>query len=256
MLKGRVFPSHLETRYRYHPWPNRALLAATAAIGTAVQLHLLPAGVVARCFVLGLTAPLALIGHLLAPGTLMQLAGNLFFLWLVGELLCRTLGGLPFLALYGSLGAVSGLAQFAFGSTPVPGADGALAGLLGLSLAVGPTNKATGVFPQRCGRRTFEVPVWVLTLYWIAWSTLGGVLHLWRVPVWGECVGIVTGLTFGLALPKAGLLPLNGAAGASFLDLCRRRRSPQPEMETADPRAELRRLAQVYFEEYSAMPPI
>lgn len=256
MLKGRVFPSHLEARYRYHPWPNWALLAATAAIGTTVPLHLLPAGMVTRCFVLGPAAPLALLGHLFAPGTLAQLAGNLFFLWLLGHLLCRTLGSLSFLALYVALGTVSGLTQLAFGSTPVPGADGALAGLLGLGLAVGPTALATGHYPHRRGLRTFEIPVWALTLYWIVWGTLGWVLHLWRVPVWGECVGFATGLSLGLALPQTGLLPLNGAAGASLLDLCRRRRSPQPQPETADPRAELRRLAQVFLEEYSTMPPI
>ncbi|MFT3829302.1 MAG: rhomboid family intramembrane serine protease [Opitutaceae bacterium] len=251
-----MLPFHIETLYRHEPWANWIVLSVTAFTSAATQSGLLPADTVAQWFALGMGGPQSLAGHLFAHHGNVELVVELFFLWLYGNALCGVIGNVPFLASYLALGSLAGLAQLALGSGPVSGAHGAIAGLLGATLALFPANNVACYYPHWRGLRSVEVRVWTASSYWLAWVVAGALLHLRPAQLWGESFGLLAGLLLGGALSVTGFVHATEFDNGTLLEFCTGIAATRRRQAHADARAELRRLAQAYYEEYANLPAV
>ena len=90
-----------------------------------------------------------LITHAFMHGSIFHIAGNLYFLWIFGDNVEDRLGRLRFSILYLTAAVVGGLAHWIgnlHGTTPMVGASGAIAGLMGAYLVLFPRVKVWVVF--------------------------------------------------------------------------------------------------------------
>ena len=256
-----MIPFHIETLYRHRPVANWALLGATLLGGVAVCSGLLLPAEITANIALGGGSHAALFAHLIAPDRIAALGVDLLFLWVAGNAICGLVGQLPFLLLYLALGTVTGVAQLAIGGSPVLGAGGAVAGMIGLCIAFLPTNAVLLYYPALSGLAARPAPVWTLLVYWGAWSALACLLHLDPTAPWGHLLGLCTGIGLGVAMVLAGWVEFTECDNGPLIV---RHRAPRPgdpaEQEDSLPedeaRAELRRLARQYIDEYATLPEI
>lgn len=142
----------------------------------------------------------------------MHLAGNMLFLWTFGVYLEMRLGPLRLIVLYLASGVAAALAFLAahWGEqTPMLGASGAIAGLMGLCVAAAPLGKLTilplhpaflAVAMMRERRLTIVVPLfawvslWLFTQVMWAWAGVQGIAFA------AHFGGIAAGLLIGLAM--------------------------------------------------------
>jgi membrane associated rhomboid family serine protease len=110
-------------------------------------------------------------------GGWMHLISNMLFLWVFGDNVEDVLGHGKFLLLYLASGVAAALAQGAmdWGSRlPMVGASGAIAGVMGAYMLKFPhSNILVGGWFIII--YTFEVPAWLMLLYWFGLQFLNGV---------------------------------------------------------------------------------
>ena len=106
----------------------------------------------------------------------MHLIGNMVFLWVFGDNVEDLLGRWKFLAFYLVCGAAAAMAQYAVNPDsriPQIGASGAIAGVMGAYLVRFPASRilTVGWFIILF---TFDLPAWLLFVYWIGLQFLSG----------------------------------------------------------------------------------
>src|SRR5262249_21340974 len=99
--------------------------------------------------------------------------GNMVFLWVFGQAIEDTFGSRPYTIFYLVCGVAANMAQYLVDPTsPVPtrGASGAIAGVMGASLAMSPTSTIDLlVWPLSFfTRRDIRVPAWLMLGLWFA----------------------------------------------------------------------------------------
>jgi membrane associated rhomboid family serine protease len=107
----------------------------------------------------------------------MHLITNMVFLWVFGDNLEDALGRRRFLLFYLLCGLAAAAAQYAvFPESRVPqiGASGAIAGVMGGYLVLFPHARITTV-GWLLVLFSFEIPAWVLFVYWIGLQLLSGI---------------------------------------------------------------------------------
>ena len=251
-----VIPFHIETLYRHQPTANWALLGATLLAGVAVCSGLLLPDETTAGFALGGGGPAALLTHVLAHDRITPLVVDLLFLWVAGNAVCGIIGNLPFILLYVTLGTVSGVGQLAIGGHPVLGAGGAVSGMIGVCIAYFPTNSVALCYPTPAGLGSRPAPVWALALYWAAWVATAAILHLDATAPWGQLVGMSAGIGLGVVMVLADWVEFTDCDNGPLIVRAQRSRGAAADDRSDEARAELRRLAQQYYEEYAAMPEI
>ena len=85
----------------------------------------------------GTFAPL--LTHMFVHGGWLHVLGNMLYLWIFGDNVEDALGSVTFLGFYVACGIVAAIGHGLFGSGPVVGASGAIAGVLGAYLLMFPT---------------------------------------------------------------------------------------------------------------------
>lgn len=248
-----VIPYRIDTLFQSEPWANWTVFGLTIATSLALQSGAIPLETVEHYFVLGKGGPIAAVGYLFAHGGILHLAGNMVFLWVFGNAVCATVGNLTYLALYLGLGAFAGLTHLLVGGEPVIGASGAIAGVVGLAVALYPINRVNVFYMISMVPRTGRILLWMLALYWTAWDVIGAWFHLGPVAYWAHLGGTTAGLASGLVLLAVGRAQLTEFDHGSLLDFLLRREPPHklnPAEEAA--RIELRRAARALLESYSA----
>lgn len=148
----------------------------------------------------------------------LHLAGNMLFLWTFGVYLEMRLGPLRLIVLYLASGVAAAIAFLAVHwgeQTPMLGASGAIAGLMGLCVAAAPLGKLTilplhpavlAVAMMRERRLTIVVPLvawvglWLITQIAWAWAGVQGIAFA------AHFGGIAAGLLLGLAM-RAKVMP-------------------------------------------------
>jgi membrane associated rhomboid family serine protease len=248
-----VIPYRIDTLFQSEPWANWTVFGLTIATSLALQSGAVPLETAEHYFVLGKGGPIALVGYLFAHGGILHLAGNMVFLWVFGNAVCATVGNLTYLALYLGLGAFAGLTHLLVGGEPVIGASGAIAGVVGLAVALYPINRVNVFYMISMVPRTGRILLWMLALYWTAWDVIGAWFHLGPVAYWAHLGGTTAGLASGLVLLAVGRAQLTEFDHGSLLDFLLRREPPHklnPAEEAA--RIELRRAARALLESYSA----
>ncbi|MCC5812877.1 MAG: rhomboid family intramembrane serine protease [Ectothiorhodospiraceae bacterium] len=134
-------------------------------------------------------------------GSLLHLAGNMYFLWVVGANLEDALGKLRFLGLYLFCGVAAGVVSVLanLGSTiPSVGASGAIAGLFGMYALWFPNASLTFMFfvYQK------KLAVYWYFAIWLALNLFGMLAGGQGVDYWAHIGGFVVGLALGAALRR------------------------------------------------------
>ena len=134
----------------------------------------------------------------------MHLGGNMLFLWIFGDNLEEEMGHLGFLIFYLACGAAAGLAQALPDPgtlTPMVGASGAIAGVMGGYLLLFPKAKVDVLFIFIIFFRIFAIPAWIVLGIWLALQIFSGVAtptDAGGVAYWAHVGGFVAGLVLTL----------------------------------------------------------
>jgi membrane associated rhomboid family serine protease len=146
----------------------------------------------------------SLFTSMFVHGGAAHLGGNLLFLWIFGDNVEDRLGHARFLAYYLGTGVVAALAQTWMdpnSMTPMVGASGAIAGVLGGYFVLYPNSRVLTLFPFPV--MLFEVPaVFFLGLWFVvqfvsgigAWAAAGGGGMPGGVAFWAHVAGFAAGM--------------------------------------------------------------
>jgi membrane associated rhomboid family serine protease len=106
----------------------------------------------------------------------MHVLGNMLFLWVFGDNVEDILGHAKYLAFYLICGFVAAMAQVLMdpsSSIPMVGASGAIAGVMGAYLMKFPRSQVV-MLTWFLFIFTFELPAWLMLVYWFALQLFGG----------------------------------------------------------------------------------
>ncbi|NRA94938.1 MAG: rhomboid family intramembrane serine protease [Planctomycetes bacterium] len=163
------------------------------------QLAFVDAMFVVPATILDGGAPWTLFTYMFFHIGIVHLLGNLWFLWLFGDNVEDALGRGKALTLYLAAGLVGGLAHivaFPTDTTPLVGASGAIAGLMGAYLVLFPRIRVWVVwffFPIRLHATTY-------LLIWIGLQFLGMLLGQRDIAWWVHIGGFTAGVLMALML--------------------------------------------------------
>jgi membrane associated rhomboid family serine protease len=120
--------------------------------------------------------PENLVTHMFLHAGWLHVLGNMLFLWVFGDNVEDILGHWKYLLFYFMCGIAAGLSQMLIdpGSRiPMMGASGAIAGVMGAYLVKFPRSEVT-MFAWFLFIFRFDVPAWVMLLYWFGLQLFGG----------------------------------------------------------------------------------
>ncbi len=124
---------------------------------------------------------LTLLTSMFVHGGWLHLIFNMLYLWIFGDNVEALLGRARFLAFYLVCGLLAAAAQVAVdldSTTPVIGASGAVAGVLGAYIARWPRARVTTVFVLVFFFPVVQLSAWVLLGVWFVLQALEGVVSL------------------------------------------------------------------------------
>ena len=119
---------------------------------------------------------LTLLTGIFMHGSIMHLAGNMWFLWIFGDNVEDDMGPLKYLLFYLATGILASLAFVAFNSTgeaaltPCLGASGAISGVLGAYLVLHPNRRVSVILL----RMMVDVPGYVAVGIWFLFQVVSG----------------------------------------------------------------------------------
>ena len=111
-------------------------------------------------------------------GGWMHVLGNMWFLWIFGDNIEDILGHGKYLVFYLVCGMAAALGQMIidpFSRVPMVGASGAIAGVMGAYLIKFPRSRILTFAFIFFFVWTFEVPAWLMLIYWFGIQLLSGV---------------------------------------------------------------------------------
>ncbi len=187
------------------PWVTFALIAVNVVVflatlpalssqATAIALLERYAAVPA------IAAPLTFVTSQFLHGSLLHLAGNMWFLWLYGDNLEDEMGPVRYLGFYLFCGVAAALAQTLSepGSTvPMVGASGAIAGVMGGYLLLFPKARIDILVIFIIFFRIFPIPAWIVLGLWFAIQIFSGAATpagIGGVAYWAHAGGFLAGL--------------------------------------------------------------
>ncbi len=149
----------------------------------------------------------SLLVSLFLHGSFSQILGNMLFLWVFGKTVESILGHRPYLILYLTSGFFCGIVQIILSSdltTPIIGANGAIASILGAYIIRFPQAKIYSVLTLLFLYIPVEVPVIFYLFWWFIQQSFYGIGSLnlagdsafSNVSYWGQCAALVTGAAF------------------------------------------------------------
>ncbi|MEQ9642907.1 MAG: rhomboid family intramembrane serine protease [Alphaproteobacteria bacterium] len=244
-----MIPLHDDTPTRRFPFVTVAIIAACVLV--YLWQFVLPAPADARfVYALGfipavwfdgrtLPAELAMVPtvataltSMFLHGGFMHLAGNMLYLWIFGNNVEDAMGHARFVAFYVISGIVAvaahGLSDPA-STTPLVGASGAIAGVLGAYLLLHPKARVLVLIPLGIIFWTMRLPAVVVLVGWFGLQFLqvaigGGGNVAW----WAHIGGFVAGIAMIPIFKERGVLLFDRARprGRSGVPLVSRRRGP------------------------------
>jgi membrane associated rhomboid family serine protease len=111
-------------------------------------------------------------------GGWMHVLGNMWFLWIFGDNIEDILGHGKYLVFYLLCGTAAALAQVLIdpsSQVPMVGASGAIAGVMGAYMIKFPRSRIVTFAIIIFFIYTFEVPAWLMLIYWFAIQLFSGV---------------------------------------------------------------------------------
>jgi len=144
-----------------------------------------------------------LVSPVLVHASLLHLAFNMYFLYLVGPLVEQVYGSARFLLLYVLTAATASLASFVLGSGPSVGASGALFGLCGVLLVGRVLHRPVLRGQQRAIMSQIGFLVVINLVLGFGMNTFGG-----NIDNFAHLGGLAGGLWLGLLIPPIGAAEL------------------------------------------------
>ncbi len=148
-------------------------------------------------------------------GGFLHIISNMLFLWVFGRNIEASFGSISFLIFYLVSGTVAGLTQYLFmpmDSTPMLGASGAVAGVLGAYLTLFPTNKIKTLVFIFIYVTIIDIPAYILLFYWFITQLFSGIatISLSQAPGGIAFLPHIGGFLFGFlaaifTLPRSNL---------------------------------------------------
>ena len=120
------------------------------------------------------TAILPLLTSMFLHGSFLHVGGNMLFLWIFGDNVEDYLGHFPYLVFYllsGLAAAITHILLNAGSRTPIIGASGAIAGVMGAYFILYPKARVLVWFPPIF---FFHVPAWLMLGYWFVVNFFSG----------------------------------------------------------------------------------
>ena len=199
-------------------WVTRALLIANIVAfalelrqGSALEMFIYRFGVVPTHWVVSSPSDfldwprlfLTLLTSQFLHGGFLHLASNMLYLWIFADNVEDRLGHTRFLLLYLSSGVVAAVTQLLVSpgsSTPMVGASGAIAGVLGAYLLMFPSARIVTLIPLGFFLETVELPAFLFLGLWflLQWvqglTTIGQVAEVGGMAFWAHIGGFVSGM--------------------------------------------------------------
>ena len=147
-----------------------------------------------------LPLPLTFVSHMFLHGGWMHLIGNMWFLWIFGDNVEDRLGPLRFIGIYLAWGWIAAGAQMVLGgdpTTPMVGASGAIAGVLGAYAVLYPQAKVHALLFLFIFITRITIPAFIMLGLWfgVQFFSLAEAGVAW----WAHIGGFVAGV--GVAVP-------------------------------------------------------
>jgi membrane associated rhomboid family serine protease len=152
-----------------------------------------------------LTDPGSQASHLFTSmflhGSWMHLLGNMWFLWIFGNNIEDSMGGMRFLAFYLLCGLAAALLQVFLNPSsgiPMVGASGAISGVMGAYLVLFPRVRVFAMVPMGVVMTSVALPAWTMLLYWFLIQFVGGLADAQGdsggVAFWAHVGGFIAGV--------------------------------------------------------------
>jgi membrane associated rhomboid family serine protease len=122
---------------------------------------------------------LTIFSSMFLHANLLHIGGNMLYLWIFGNNVEDTLGHFRFLAFYLIAGVAAAMAQVAMGpdsTTPMVGASGAIAGVLGAYLVLFPRARVISVVFLFFFIQMIALPAYVVLGMWIVLQIINGLV--------------------------------------------------------------------------------
>jgi len=147
-----------------------------------------------------LPLPLTFVSHMFVHGGWMHLIGNMWFLWIFGDNVEDRLGRARFIGIYLAWGWIAAAAQMTLGgdpSTPMVGASGAIAGVLGAYAVLYPQARVHALLFLFIFITRITIPAFIMLGLWfgVQFFSLAEAGVAW----WAHIGGFVAGV--GVAVP-------------------------------------------------------
>lgn len=129
-------------------------------------------------------APYTFLTSMFLHGGWLHIIGNMWFMWVFGSHIEDAMGSAKYLVFYLASGLVSAAVQFfVLLGSPVPtiGASGAIAGVMGAFLILYPRVRVVTLVFLFIFITTFDLPAFVMLIYWFALQLLSGLGSLANV---------------------------------------------------------------------------
>lgn len=217
-------PYRIETLFKHWPVANIAIMVITVVFYFATDFLSEDA---IRSMVLGGTSPVGLVGHVLLHGSIIHLAGNMIFLWVFGNAVCGMTSNLVYPLLYLGFGVLAAAAHVAFSDAPAIGASGAVNGIVGMAFAMYPRNAVSVFYFVVFRAGTFELPLWVLALFWFAYDTYGALSGAGGIAYWAHLGGFLGGVSVGMVALKFRWITLTEYDNPTLADLFKSKPKPK-----------------------------
>lgn len=215
-----LIPHDIETLIDRRPWANWMIVVVTTIISLAAIFGILPQSRF-DSMVLGGGSAEGIIGHLFLHGDLFHLLGNMVFLWVFGNAICRNTSDGIYLLIY-FLGAMfsAALHMLADGN-PAIGASGAINAIVGMVLAMYPLNRVHLSWWFIGGWGTFDCRAWIIIVIWFLFDLYGALTGQEGIAYWGHIGGLAGGVLTGLVFLKKGWVRLTEYDNKSLLEILR-----------------------------------
>ena len=160
-------------------------------------------------------APLHIVTSMFLHGGWMHLIGNMWFLWIFGNNVEDSMGGVRFAVFYLLCGAAAALAQVFMQSSsiiPMVGASGAIGGIMGAYVVLFPRVKVYNLLFLGFFVTTVALPAWAMLGYWLLLQFLGTLgASESGVAVWAHIGGFVAGAVLVKLFSRADYLAAHRA---------------------------------------------
>lgn len=196
------------------PYVTYALIVANAAIfvlswfgldGAALDRFWIDWGLVPAAVIQGQQL-WGFVTSMFLHGGWMHVIGNMLFLWIFGDNLEDRFGHTRYLLFYAASGLAAGLMQVVsdpWSITPMVGASGAIAGVMGAYLLLFPKAKVDILLILIVFFKVFAIPAWVMLGLWFGLQVFNGLTvpaEMGGVAYWAHAGGFVAGMALAVPL--------------------------------------------------------